>query len=60
LFDGESVATGEIFDAQVQPLQTLRASARIHPAVSDLPHLFPGIGQSGQDSRRGKGELVNA
>jgi small subunit ribosomal protein S8 len=60
LFNGEASADAEVFGAQVQPLQKLRASARVHPAFSDLSYLLPRTGQPGQDPRRGESELVIA
>jgi hypothetical protein len=34
-------AAGEVFFAEVQPLQKLRPPTCIHSALSDLPDLFP-------------------
>jgi hypothetical protein len=58
LFDGESGEAGEVLGAAVPSLQELRPSARVHPAVSDLPDLLPGTGEPGENSRRCEGELV--
>jgi small subunit ribosomal protein S8 len=58
LSNGEASAAGEIFVAQIQPLQKLRSPARVYPAIPDLPDLFSGIGEPRQNPWRDKGELV--
>jgi hypothetical protein len=39
-------------------MQALRARARLHEEIPDVPHLFQGIGLLGDDTGRDEGELV--
>jgi small subunit ribosomal protein S8 len=58
LSNGKTGAAGEIFVAQVQPLQKLRAAACLYSPFSDLPPVFPRVGEPGQAPGRGESELV--
>ena len=54
----EDEQEAEIFKSPAQPLPHLRAPARLHPQVRDVPHLFPRPRAARRDSRRAEGELV--
>ena len=56
--ESEGRAEAEVQLPQTQPVQALRASARISAEVRHLPSVFPWIGAQGRDPWRCEVELV--